>query len=106
MFAWDVTNCAVHALLAWGCAALYCSAPDKLQKYCVLLPFICAALLLVLLYTLRIFTDNGEWLLDSLKRLAYAIEHGAVMFYILRLVFKEKLSCKNLSQHSPHFSEL
>lgn len=96
--AWDLTLLVVHILAALVCATLYCTAPDWLQKL-VLGLLIASSLILVSVYAADLGRLEQPW---QIKVIALKVEHLAVLLYLFRLIFVERLSCKSSSQPSRH----
>jgi hypothetical protein len=94
--AWGLTLLSFHILFTWGVASLFCTAPDALQK--IALAFMLAALLmLVVFYASSLVVPPTQ----SVADLAYKIQHVAVLIGIARLLWLEKLSCRNYSTPCP-----
>jgi hypothetical protein len=100
---WDEFMLLMHIGAALVAGALFCSAPDKTQKW-VLGTIIVAMLVLVIYYALRT-CGYVRWWMDDVKMLGYAIDHAAILLFLTRLFWKERLSCKNLSRNSPYFQD-
>jgi hypothetical protein len=101
---WDEFMLMAHIGAALVAASLFCTAPDRTAKG-VLLLVILAMLIMVAHYAMRLsglFTDRW-WVSENVKLVAYAIEHGVILLYLTRLLWKEKLSCKSLSRNSRYF---
>jgi uncharacterized integral membrane protein len=101
---WDEFMLIVHIGAALIAASLFCTAPDRTAKG-VLLLVILAMLIMVTAYALRLsglFADRW-WVPENVKVLAYAVDHGVILLYLTRLMWKEKLSCKSLSRNSRYF---
>lgn len=92
---WDLTLLAVHIVAALGFTSLYCSAPDWLQKL-VLGLLISSSLILVYVYAVEAFSDGAFWLV---KLIALKVEHLAVLLYLFRLIFRERMQCRNSLPH-------
>lgn len=89
---WDITLLAVHIGAAMACGMLYCSAPDWMQRI-VLGLLVASSLVLVSVYACDTFSYEYPWIV---KLIAYKTEHAAVLLYLFRIVYIERLSCKSL----------
>ena len=94
---WDITLLTIHICAAMGFAMMFCTAPDALQKL-VLGLLMTAALVLVYVYAASAVDRPLHW---SWRRIALEVEHIGVLLYLFRLLFVEKIKCKNLQRRSP-----
>lgn len=94
---WHYTYAVIFMVTSFGCANLFCTAPDRLQKLVL-------ALLMVgfsLLYAYHCAGAAGivpHW---EIEKLGHDFITWAVIIYVFRLIFIEHLSCKNLSASLP-----
>lgn len=96
---WNLTLLAIHILAAYACASVYCSAPGWMQKL-VLGLLIVSSLVLVSVFACELFNEDYPW---QVKHIAFKIEHSAVLLYLFRIVFIERLSCRRLSPRSQQY---
>lgn len=105
---WCLTLILFNGLLAYSVAAVFCSAPDHWTKG-VLFMFGLGFLTLMLHYALKIvYLINGSdiwWSLNDVKLLGLTFIYFAVVLHLLRITWREKLSCRSLSKHSPYFQD-
>lgn len=87
----------VHILAAFVFAHIFCNAPDTLQKF-ILALFALTSLTLVGVYAAEV-ADNP--LPGLVKMISYKVEHLAVLLYAFRILYVERLSCKNSYNHYP-----
>lgn len=98
MHAWPFTLVIIHALAAYLFAVLYTRAPDVGAK-AVMGVFMVVMLLMIAGYAFAI--DPADTVGPYVRWVAQELEHLAVLFLGLRLLWREKLSCKNLQHQSP-----
>lgn len=92
----------VHAFAAYMFAILYNRSPDVAQKT------VMGTLMLVMLMMIAAYArgiDPLDKVGPYVRWAAQEIEHLAVLFLGLRLLWREKLSCKNLHRQSPRSPE-
>lgn len=98
-FPWDLTVLMVHIMAVMAAAALFCSAPDRIQKL-VLGLVMASGLGMICYYAMQLALLDPHWLI---RVAALNLEHVGVLLYVFRLVYVERLSCKKLFQHSRPF---
>lgn len=95
MTAWNLTLLAVHCLATYAFATLYSKTPDRLQKV-VIWAMMISQYLMVLAYSFAMAGDRFSVEASALIRwIAQEIEHVGVLFYVLRLLYKEKVLCQS-----------
>lgn len=93
---WDHTYALIFMGASFGCANLFCSAPDRMQKLVLGLLMVGFALL----YAYHCAGAAGLAAHWEIEGLGHHFIVWAVLIYIFRLIFIEHLSCKNLSAGS------
>lgn len=92
---WDVTLVLLYASGAMLAGRLFCSAPDKLKKFGVMVLVIIGLLTLLAYYAADLFAHDPP---REIKALGLVLCHLAVLLEIFRLYFLEHLTCKKLSE--------
>lgn len=97
METWPWTLVIIHAFAAYMFALLYNRAPDAVQKT-VMGVLMIVMLLMIAGYACGI--DPADRVGPYIRWVAQELEHLAVLFLGMRLLWRERLSCKNLYQRS------
>lgn len=95
---WSLSMAALHVAVALGFGHLFCTAPDRVQKF-ILLLMIVSALSLLAYYAAALFGHEPPW---EIKAIGYGVEHAGVLLYLFRIYYRENLCPKS----SPGFPRL
>lgn len=92
---WSITMVVVHGFALIWLVALLRNAPDFLQRLILVL----LALSALGILTAHVIELLGLWTHWLVKRVPLELEHAAVLLYVFRLWFLERI-CPTLSRHS------
>lgn len=96
---WDFFYALIFAFAAMGCASVFCTAPDRLQKV-VLLCMMMGFTVLFAYYCAGVACDLGGSIPHiQVRDIGYNFIVWGVLISIFRIIFKEHV-CKNLSEPS------
>lgn len=96
---WDLAYCFIYGGAALGASNIFCTAPDVLRKIALLL----AMLGFIALYSYHCAGYLGHLPHWEIRDLGQQFIVWGAIIEIARLLFIERLSCKNLSGESLRF---